>query len=163
MRSVSERRWMSCSKSSTTPSLLSSNPAMTEISVVLPQPLGPTRNVSCPWNASKSTPRSTCTVVAPSPKSLRTARQLTAGNILVFMESTSKNNRRFKDQHAAQAQNTGQDHNQNHASASQRDTLPHQNNSARRQLVLTEVVKKFAGHPSPDGKADDPHGKRLQE
>src|SRR5579875_267280 len=51
---------------------------MIEISVVLPQPDGPTKSVIWPGCTSRSTPRSARTLVSPSPKSLVTPRQITA-------------------------------------------------------------------------------------
>ena len=43
---------------------------MTEMSVVLPQPLGPTRKLSSPKRALKSTPRSASIRVVPVPEVL---------------------------------------------------------------------------------------------
>ncbi len=58
------------------------SPAMTEMSVVFPQPLGPARNVIWPEAAVKSMPRRTWTLVSPSPKWRWICWQWTAG---VFM------------------------------------------------------------------------------
>ena len=48
------------------------------ISVVLPQPDGPTRNVISPERAIKSVPRSTRTVVSPAANDFSTPAQRTA-------------------------------------------------------------------------------------
>ncbi len=58
---------------------------MTEMSVVLPQPLGPTRKLSSPKRALKSTPRSASILVSPSPKCLRTSWHDTARSVVAMV------------------------------------------------------------------------------
>src|SRR5262249_23422801 len=71
-------RVRSCPSTDTAPRVGSSSPATTEISVVLPQPLGPTSSVISPAYTSRSTPRSACTFESPSPNSFVTPRHSTA-------------------------------------------------------------------------------------
>src|SRR6266540_6703719 len=162
MRSFAESRFTFWAKSSTTPPLLTSRPAMTEMSVVLPQPLGPTRKVNSPWPASNFTPRKTSTRVAPSPKSFCRSRQTTAGTHFCLIISTSENNGGFEHEHAAQAQDARQHHDQYHAPAGQGHALPHQDDAARGQL-LAEVIEKLPGHPRPDRKTDQADRAGLQQ
>ena len=53
---------------------------MIEISVVLPQPDGPTSSVIAPGMTSRSMPRKACTRVSPLPKVLVNPRQRMAGS-----------------------------------------------------------------------------------
>ncbi len=62
----------------TSPSSQSRMPAMTDRSVVLPHPDGPTSSDICPLETSQSTPRSACTRRSPDPKCLVTPRMRTA-------------------------------------------------------------------------------------
>ena len=62
----------------TRPSVGSKIPAITDRSVVFPQPLGPTNKVICPVYTSRSTLRSAITCVPPEPNSFVTPSQCTA-------------------------------------------------------------------------------------
>src|SRR5437867_4432133 len=135
---------------------------MTEINVVFPQPLGPTRNVSLPRNASKFTPRRTSMRIAPSPKSFRRSRHWTAGVMVALMKLSSKDNRWFEHQHAAQAEDTRQNHDQNDAPARECDTLPHEDNAAGGHKLEREF-KKSCGHSGANRKADDAHREGLEQ
>src|SRR5215510_16224632 len=94
------------------PSVRSSRPAMIEISVVLPQPLGPTRKLSSPKRVSKSTPRSASTLASPAPKCFLTLRHDTpmpsfpASSI----RSPSEHSGRLQDQHPPDAEHARDDH-----------------------------------------------------
>src|SRR6266511_1356534 len=162
MRSFAESRFTFWAKSSTSPPLLSSRPAMTEISVVFPQPLGPTRNVSCPWKASNFTPRKTCTRVAPSPKSFCRSVHWTAGIRFALIGSTSKNNGGFEHEHPTQAQDAREHHDKHHAPAGQRDALPHQDDAAGREF-LAEEIEELRRHPRANRKTNEADGESLQQ
>src|SRR5262249_4416830 len=126
------------------PAVRSSRPAITEISVVFPQPLGPTRKLSSPKRASKSTPRSASMRVSRSPKWLRPPRQATA-RWSSLMRLGAEDFGRLEDEHAPDAQQAGHDHNEQDADAGQRHALPHEDDVPRGQLVL-EDLEEGSGH-----------------
>ena len=57
----------------------------------------------------------------------------------VVHKSASKNDGRLKHQHATQTQYAGEDDDETDAAAGQRDTLPHQDNPSRGELMAEEV------------------------
>src|SRR5258708_1836283 len=109
-------------KSSTSPPELSSRPAITESSVVFPQPLGPTRKVVSPNRTSKSMPRSASTRALPEPNSFFKSRQWTA----VFMACSAEDGRRLQHQHAPDAEQAGDDDDEENAATRERHVLPHE-------------------------------------
>src|SRR5947207_6403952 len=64
-------------------------PAITLISVVLPQPLGPTSIINSPARTSRSIPRSAVTAALPAPYVLVTPRQCTATFVAACLLSYS--------------------------------------------------------------------------
>ena len=127
-----------------------SSPAMTEISVVLPQPLGPTRKVSSPKRASKSTPRSASMRASPSPKCFFDGLAGTA-SIVFHRRSSSEDRGRLEHEHAADAQEAGDDHHEQDAGAREGDVLPHQHDAARARSWRV-ISKKVAAMPVPMAK-----------
>src|SRR5262249_16939964 len=109
----------------TCPAVGLSSPATMEIRVVLPQPEGPTRSVSCPSSTSRSTPRKACVLVPLAPNSFLTPRQVTAawkgrfavrvgfsvGNVATITALSSKDDGRFQGQNASRADDARPDHN----------------------------------------------------
>src|SRR5262249_35172062 len=123
------------------PAVRSSNPAMMEMSVVLPQPLGPTRRLSSPNRVSKSTPRKAPTLASPDPNCLRTPRQDTPKSS-VGIGSPSEHGRRLQHQHATNAEDAGEYHDEEDAAAGEGDALPHQNDVAGLQQIQGHFEKK---------------------
>src|SRR5262249_8095034 len=85
---------------SRSPSVASSNPAIMEISVVFPQPDGPTSMASSPMPIWISRPRSAWTCASPSPNHFVIPSHTTARSMCL----SSKNHGRFKYQDFADAQ-----------------------------------------------------------
>src|SRR5262249_45976713 len=81
-------------------------PAMMEMSVVFPHPEGPTSMASSPMPISRFRPRSACTLASPAPNHFVIPSQNTACCMLL----PSKDHRRLKNQHLADAQQTGDCH-----------------------------------------------------
>src|SRR5262245_57606567 len=146
------------------PSERLSSPAMIEMSVVLPQPLGPTRKLSSPNRVSKSTPRSASTRASPEPKCLRTSRQDTAGPEVVAsgIASPAEHGGRLEHEHAPDAEHAGHDDDEKDAGSRQRHALPHQDDAAGGQLVQ-EDLEEGRRHAGPQREAERPGRERLQE
>src|SRR5262249_13056147 len=144
------------------PSVRSSRPAMIEISVVLPHPLGPTRKLNSPTRVLKSTPRKASTEASPDPNCFRTPRQNTPARSSVVMPSRSEDRSRLKNQDSANAQQTrGADDEQN-APGRQRDALPHQHGVTRGKLArhdFKERGRQAGTKREPEG----PGCERLQQ
>ena len=108
-------------KITTLPASPSRMPAMTESSVVLPQPEGPTSRDICPASTSQSTPRSAATRFSPVPKYFSTPRMRTAargasaGAFVAVGKcggrhrhtSTTEDHGRLQHDHAPDAQDAG--------------------------------------------------------
>src|SRR5262245_43110355 len=135
-RSVGDRSSTFVPSTDSSPAVRSSSPAMIEINVVLPQPLGPTRKLSSPNRVSKLTPRSASTLASPLPKCFLSSRQTTPARLLNSdIGLPPKNRRRLQHQDLPDAENARHDHHEEHARAGQRHALPHEDDPARRQLV----------------------------
>src|SRR6266446_2545879 len=115
----------------------SSSPAMTDSKVVLPHPLGPTSSVISPNCTSKSTPRSSSARLSPVPNSFFTCRQetalveISAIACLIGIALTSKYYGWFQHQHAANAHQARQNHDQEHRCSGARSDLPEQGKAAK--------------------------------
>src|SRR5262249_60376033 len=87
-------------KTSRSPSDGSSSPAMMEISVVLPQPEGPTSMASSPMAISRSRPRRACAFASPTPNDLVIPSHTTARSIFLSYEDYGWiKNQQFGDYH----------------------------------------------------------------
>src|SRR5262245_40922619 len=162
MRSPGGRRERSSSKRRTSPPVRSRSPATTEMSVVLPQPLGPTRNVSSPRAAVKSTPLSTSTRASPSPKCLRTSRHSTAVPIATFMDSPPEHDGGFEHEDTTEAHEAREDHDEQDAGPGDRHALPHQDEAARGE-VLERDLEESGREPRAQREAEQAHGEGLEE
>src|SRR6266571_859095 len=160
-RSVSEKSSTGVPRTVRSPAVRSRRPATTEISVVLPQPLGPTRKPSSPKRTLKSTPRSASILASPSPKCLRTSLHDTARSVVVIV-SPPEDRSRLEDEHPPDAEYAGHDHHEQDAGAGQRDALPHQDDAARRHLVKSDLEER-GRHAGADGEAKSRHAPGLQE
>src|SRR5260370_31865996 len=101
---------------------------MTDSSVVLPDPLGPTMNVSSPNRALKSVARSASMRVSPLPKNFLIPRVSTA-----FMTSSlrPKDGRRLELNHAPDAQPACEEDDEDDARSGNGPALPQPDEAAR--------------------------------
>src|SRR5262245_3752758 len=162
MRSRDDRSSSRVPSTDRSPSVRSSRPAMIEISVVLPQPLGPTRKLNSPTRVSKSTPRKASTRASPDPNCFRTPRHNTPTRSSVVMTSRSEDRSRLKDQDPANAEQTRDADNEQDASGRERDALPHQHGVTRGELAQHD----FEERRRQPGAKREPEGagrERLQE
>ena len=146
-------------KSSTSPPELSSRPAITESSVVFPQPLGPTRKVVSPKRTSKSTPRSASTRALPEPNSFFKSRQWTAVSHGPHQRKTaagsSTSTRRMLSRLATMMTKKMQPP----VSA----TFCHMQDQPARGELLQRDFEERRGHAGADREADGADGERLQQ
>ena len=127
----------------------SSSPAMTEISVVLPQPQGPTSSVIPPNGTSRSMPRSTRTWLSPAPKSLVTPAAHDRGirrwlALLSYDPSgyvchglTAKNHGRLQHQHPADAHQARRHDDEQHHRARARPRSARTTQNPQIQIALS--------------------------
>src|SRR5437867_409237 len=160
-RSVSERSSTGVPRTARSPAVRSRRPATTEMSVVLPQPLGPTRKLISPKFTLKSTPRSASMRASPSPKCLRTSRHDTARSAGVI-GSPPEHGRRLEHEHAPDAEKTGHDYHEQDAGAGERDALPHQDDAPRRHLLKRDLEER-GRHAGAEGEAEGRHASGQQE
>src|ERR1041384_5464914 len=155
MLSVPDNRSILCPSTEISPPVASSRPAITESKVVLPHPLGPTRNVISPNCTSKSPPRSTGVRVSPVTNSFFTCRQATAlpgisdTMFLIASSLTSKYDGGFQHQHTANAHQARQNHDHQHGSARACGDLPKQREPTEIEIIFGEFEKR-CGHADPD-------------
>src|SRR5262245_2054515 len=147
------------------PASASSRPAMTEISVVLPHPDGPTRKVSSPWAASNSTPRRTSTRASATPKDFRSPRATTAageGADTSRTASTTEHLRGREHEHPADRDQAGEDDDEEDQGAGERHALPQEHDPARGGLLQRELEegRRPAG---AEAEADRADRQRLQQ
>src|SRR5262245_38322853 len=142
MRSRDDRSSSRVPSTDRSPSVRSSRPAMIEISVVLPQPLGPTRKLNSPTRVSKSTPRKASTRASPDPNCFRTPRHNTPTRSSVVTPSRSEDRSRLKDQNSANAEQTRDADDEQDASGRQRDALPHQHDVTRVELAKHDLKER---------------------
>src|SRR5262245_27547290 len=162
MRSRDDRSSSRVPSTDSSPSVRSSRPAMIEISVVLPHPLGPTRKLNSPARVSKSTPRNASTRASPDPNCFRTPRQNTPIPSSVFMSSRSEDRSWLKDQHSANAEQTRDADDEQNARGCQRDALPHQHGMTRGELAQHDF-KERGGQTGAKRESEGAGGERLQE
>src|SRR5262249_34719836 len=162
MRSRDDRSSSRVPSTDSSPSVRSSRPAMTEISVVLPHPLGPTRKLNSPMRVSRSTPRKAPTRASPDPNCFRTPRQNTPIRSSVVMSSRSEDRSWLKNQHSANAEQTRDADDEQNASGRQRDALPHQHGMTRGELAQHDL-KERGGQTGAKREPEGAGGECLQE
>src|SRR5262245_58687189 len=162
IRSRDDRSSRRVPSTDSSPSVRSSRPAMIEMSVVLPQPLGPTRKLNSPTRVSKSTPRKASTRASPDPNCFRTPRHNTPTRSSVVMRSRSEDRSRFEDQDSANAEHTRDADDQQNASGRERDALPHQHGVTRRELSQHDLEERRC-QPGAEREPEGTGRKRLQE
>src|SRR5262249_39929062 len=138
-------------------------PAMTERSVVLPQPEGPTSISNSPARTSRSTPRKACTAPVPWPKVFlrplqRTARPFWFGASITKL--TPENDRGLEFDHLPNAQEGCANTDEQHGAAAQRQQLPRQ---TERQFGVLGRDAEQRGRPDPKSIAQPAHHQRLQD
>src|SRR5262245_6791265 len=142
MRSREDRSSSRVPSTDSSPSVRSSRPAMIEISVVLPHPLGPTRKLNSPTRVSKSTPRKASTLASPDPNRFRTPRHNTPTRSSAVMPSRAKDRSRLEDQDSADAEHARDADDEQDASGGQRDALPHQHGVTRGKLAQHDFKER---------------------
>src|SRR5215471_12357484 len=151
------------------------SPAIMEIRVVLPQPDGPTRSVSCPSYTSRSTPRRASVLVPLAPNSFVTPLQDTAacngpfaagGGLIraavaiicvsLSLESSPEDDGGFERQHPPRADDARGDHDHEH-----RRPRPEQGHPGHVQAGQVRDVprgdEEQGGQPHAQTEADAAH------
>src|SRR5262245_2401825 len=157
-------RTRSCPSTEISPLVGYKRPAMIEISVVLPQPEGPTSSVVSPRRTSRSTPLRATVFVSPLPNSLVTPRQTTAGersnsNDMVL---SSKYDGGFQDEHFANAEEAGDNDDQHHC----RSDAAEGQRCHRQPRQVCDAAGRFKecrGQANANAIADEAHDHRLEQ
>src|SRR5262245_5808372 len=171
-RAVSVRSSIFVPSTSRSPLERSSRPATTEMSVVLPQPLGPTRKLSSPNGTLKQMPRRASTCASPCPNTLRTSQAQTASSSPSGRHqaalgwppasSATEDLRRLQHEDAPDAEDAGYDHHEQDAGGGEGDALPHEHDAPRRHLLQRDL-EEGGGHPGPQREAQRGDAGRLQQ